>query len=440
MKHFRKIFSSWGGRTTLNSRGCDYSWQDDTFPADAGKKLFYLPYGLGRSYGDSCLLDDGCQIEAGRMDHLIAFDPYTGVLRCEAGCTIAQILEFCIPAGWFVPVTPGTKFVTIGGCLANDVHGKNHHRAGTFGCFVRSFALKRSDGAVLECSSEKNPDLFCATIGGLGLTGLVLWVEFQLRKMSSPFIRQKSQRLAGVKDFFEVAQREDQNSEYSVAWLDASHAGKPRGLFMGGNHAEKKQSFARYTSAPRLSIPFTFPDCALRNWSIHLLNSVYYHTHVGQSNERDVFFDSFFYPLDGVGHWNKAYGKKGLTQYQFVVPMNYGPEALEEALGKLRTARQTSFLTVVKQFGSVLSPGMLSFPRPGVTVCFDLPHLGESTLRLLEELDETVFACQGALYPAKDARMSRESFEKSFPRHKEFREWVDPAFSSNFARRVGLTL
>lgn len=431
-----KTFQSWGGKTTSGSHAIDLAWRDETWTTGNRKML---PYGLGRSYGDSCLLDDGDMIETQRVDHLIAFDPETGIVRCEAGCALAKLLEFCVPRGWFVPVSPGTKFVTLGGCVANDIHGKNHHRAGTFGCFVTRLALRRSDGSERECSLENHSDLFRATIGGLGLTGVILWVELRLRPIRSSLIRQRTQRLSGIDSFFAVARSEEAKSEYTVAWLDATHAGSPRGIFISGNHADDIDETTQLHSAPRWTVPFTLPDFVLGGRSIALMNAVYYSANSSRRGEHSVSYDSFFYPLDAVAHWNRAYGKKGLAQYQFVVPLEHGPDVLRETLGKAQAAKQASFLTVVKLFGAIESPGLLSFPRPGVTVCFDFPHLGEATERLLNDLDETVFAASGALYPAKDARMSRESFERSFPRHRQFKELIDPACSSNFAKRTGLT-
>ena len=431
-----KKFYSWGGRATSGAHGTDLAWRDEPLPAFPGKML---PYGLGRSYGDSCLLDDGAMVETQRLDHLIAFEPATGVVRCEAGCTLAKLLEFCVPRGWFIPVSPGTKFVTLGGCVANDVHGKNHHRAGTFGCFVRRLGLWRSDGVERECSLDNNAQLFRATIGGLGLTGLIRWVEIQLKPIRSALIEQRTTRLRGIDSFFEVARREEAEFEYAVAWLDATHAGNPRGIFIAGNHAQTSGPLDQPSSASRVSVPFTLPDFVLGARSIGLMNASYYATNAFRTGERTVGYDSFFYPLDAVGHWNRAYGKKGLIQYQLVVPMEFGPEVLRETLEKVQAEKQASFLTVVKLFGTMASPGMLSFPRPGVTVCFDFPHLGAATERLLDDLDRTVFGCGGALYPAKDGRMSRDAFERSFPRHREFKELIDPACSSNFAKRTGLT-
>lgn len=432
-----KTFYSWGRRSTTGAQGFDLAWKEDSLPSGSTP---LLAAGLGRSYGDSCLLDRGYMIETGHLNRLIAFDSATGLLTCEAGCTLAQLLEFCVPRGWFVPVTPGTKFVTVGGCVANDVHGKNHHRAGSFGCFVQRLGVRRSDGTAPVCSPTENSGLYRATIGGLGLTGVILWVELQLRAIRSPKIRQHTEALHGFDAFFDVARRQEAAFEYSVAWLDATHRGQPRGIFIAGNHVETDTPLdAGAPPLPRLKLPRTLPDCTVNAWTLRLLNTGYYTANAFRRAERDVPYNGFFYPLDAVADWNLAYGRKGLVQYQFVVPMAHGPEALRETLGKVQAARQASFLTVVKLFGAAESPGLLSFPRPGVTVCFDLPNQGDATARLLDDLDRTVFACEGALYPAKDYRMSRAAFERSFPRHAEFKPFIDPRCASNFSRRTGLT-
>ena len=394
---------------------------------------------MGRSYGDSCLLDDGTMFETRMLDRVLAFNEVSGIVRCEAGCTLAALLEFCVPRGWFPPVTPGTKWVTLGGCVANDVHGKNHHVAGTFGCFVTRLGLRRTDGTELECSAESNPALFGATIGGLGLTGVMLWVELRLRRIRSARMRSRVRALHGTEAFFSGVDEDGATPEYSVAWLDTSHGGEPRGLLITGDHADEPGELAAAGTTPKISVPMTLPDFALGAWSIRMMNRSYYAANVRRREIKHGHYNPFFYPLDAVGDWNRAYGEKGLAQYQFVVPRESGAEVLRETLAKARKAGHFSFLTVVKVFGAVTSPGWLSFPRPGVTVCFDFPYLGPRTDRLLEDMDRTVFAAGGALYPAKDFRMSREAFERSFPRHVEFKSLIDPACSSNFAKRTGLT-
>ncbi|MDZ4789229.1 MAG: FAD-binding oxidoreductase [Blastochloris sp.] len=436
MSGVNKTLSSWGGNQSVGSKVYRTSWRSEPLPKVSTK---LLAYGMGRSYGDSCLLNNGTFIETHDLNHFISFDSSRGLIRVEAGCTMAALLRFCVPHGWFAPVTPGTKFVTLGGCLANDIHGKNHHNAGSFGCFVPRFGLRRSDGSELECSPDRNPELFCATIGGLGLTGLILWLELQLKPIRSPLISQTKTLLSGLDSFFEHAEKEEAEFEYSVAWLDVTHKGKPRGVFLAGNHAKQASALEHTLPVPLLSLPFQLPDAALSGWSIGLMNSGYYLSNVFSPKRNELFYDSFFYPLDSVAHWNRAYGAKGLRQYQFVVPRQNGLDVLAEVLDKVQVARQSSFLTVVKLFGNRRSPGILSFPRAGVTVCFDFPNLGAATERLLDDLDTTVFSCGGALYPAKDCRMSPDAFERSFPKHKEFKKWIDPAFASTFSQRIGLT-
>jgi FAD/FMN-containing dehydrogenase len=429
-------FCSWGGRVSVGTRREQLVWRNDSLPVSSGR---FLAFGVGRSYGDSCLLDHGTMLETRMLDHILEFDATSGIVRCEAGCTLASLLEFSVPRGWFPPVTPGTKWVTLGGCVANDVHGKNHHGAGTFGCFVTRLSLRRSDGKELECSAENNVALFGATIGGLGLTGVIVWVELRLRRIKSAHLRSRIRPLKGGEAFFSEVDEDGATPEYSVAWLDTSHEGEPRGLLITGDHVEAPGKLVASGRVSKISLPVTLPDYALGPWAIRMMNRTYYAANVRRRGVKDVHYNPFFYPLDAVGDWNRAYGKKGLAQYQFVVPKDSGAEVLREALAKARAAKHFSFLTVVKIFGAIASPGLLSFPRPGVTVCFDFPYLGAQTDQLLEDLDRTVFAVNGALYPAKDFRMSREAFERSFPHHGEFKSLIDPACSSNFAKRTGLT-
>lgn len=436
MKNLYKTFRSWGGRTSIDSLAQAIDWRTDEF---ASASLKILPFGMGRSYGDSCLLDQGVMLETRRLNHLISFDAQTGIVCCEAGCSLEELLATSIPRGWFIPVSPGTKFVTMGGCLANDVHGKNHHNAGTFGCHVIRFALRRSDGTITECSLEENPELFCATIGGLGLTGLILWLAIQLKPIVSPYILQKKTILKGIDSFFEVAEAEEAQFEYSVAWLDLTHEKNARGVFLAGNFDQDPAPLVTRPRASFLAVPRTLPDFILGTQATKTLNTVYYYSKTVAPETQKIHYEPFFYPLDRIKNWNLAYGKKGLIQYQFVVPRILAPKVLSEVIKKTHSAQQSSFLTVVKSFGAIRSPGLLSFPRPGITVCLDLPNLGSSTVTLVRELDQIIFSSEGALYPAKDSLMNAEAFQKSYPNYVEFKKWIDPAFSSNFSLRVGLT-
>ncbi len=400
---------------------------------------FVLPYGLGRSYGDSCLNDGGTLLDTSSMRRFISFDELTGTLRCEAGVTLGDILELGIPRGWFLPTSPGTKYVTVGGAIANDVHGKNHHVAGTFGRHVTRFELLRSSGERLICSPAQNRELFQATIGGLGLTGLILWAEIRLRKVDGPFITMESIRFANLAEFFEIAGDSDEHYEFTMAFVDALAKGKSagRGIFTRGNHAWQKRIPGKSgTPKQRLNFPLMAPGFLLNKLSLTAFNTLLYWKQPVKRTRAIVPFDPFFYPLDSIGNWNRMYGSRGFVQHQCVVPHESGSEAMHELFDTIAASGEGANLAVLKKFGDLESPGMISFPRPGVTLALDFPMKGERTLQLLERMDEVVLKYGGAIYPAKDARMSPKTFAASFPRWREFATFVDPRFSSSFWRRV----
>jgi FAD/FMN-containing dehydrogenase len=394
-----------------------------------------LTFGLGRSYGDSCLNDGGHLIDTSHLDRFISFDSGSGLFACEAGVSLAGILAFILPHGWFLPVTPGTKFVTVAGAVANDVHGKNHHRAGTFGCHVTRFELLRSDGSRYLCSKDENPELFRATIGGLGLTGVILWVEFKLRRIASAFITSHKKPFGSLAEFAALSASADKTDEFTVSWLDCLSP-KGRGVFIAGNHVEESDgSLSKPVPQPKLSVPLDAPGFLLNRLSVAAFNQLYYSMNRGGSNNTKTHFDPFFYPLDAIGKWNRMYGSRGFLQYQFVVPDEH-EDLVYEILKRLVKSGRASFLAVLKKFGGIASPGMLSFPRPGTTLALDLPYRPD-TVRLLEELDAMLRTCPGTrIYPAKDARMSPETFTHSFPQWREFKRYIDPRFSSSFWRRV----
>jgi len=395
-----------------------------------------LAYGLGRSYGDSCLNDGGYLIDTSALDRILAFDAETGRMRCSAGVPLSTILELAIPRGWFLPVTPGTKYVTIAGAVANDVHGKNHQCAGTIGCHVTGFELLRSDGSRLLCSPRDNPSWFAATIGGLGLTGILLWVELQLKRIHSSRITVETLPFRGLDEFLDITgQSERAGFEYTVAWIDCLSGSQTRGIFYRGNHAEDGALQAGKTRASGPRVPFVFPEFVLGRVTVKAFNTLYYHVKAHARSTATVAYDPFFYPLDGLRDWNLIYGSRGLVQYQCVVP-EAEAAAFQTILDAISASGQGSFLGVIKKFGSIPSPGMLSFPRPGLTLALDFPARGAATQQLLNRLDEVVRAAGGALYPAKDSRMSPATFEASFPRLDEFRPFVDPHLSSGFWRRV----
>ena len=436
-----KMPGSWGRYPQIApNRVLPIFWRDE-LPNLAELELSILPHGYGRSYGDSCLNEDGILLDMSHLTRFLSFDVEKGLLRCEAGVSLADILELIVPHGWFLSVTPGTKFVSIGGAIANDVHGKNHHRAGTFGCHITRFELLRSDGRRLLCSPEENADLFQATIGGLGLTGIILWAEIRLRPIRSPLIDMERIRFASLREFIDIAAASEQDFEYTVAWVDCLASGKQlgRGFFTRGNHAEHEASTTIKKKRSR-TIPVDFPSWILNIQTIRALNTAYFHAQREKSVQKIGPYDPFFYPLDAIHQWNRVYGKRGFFQYQCIVPHDGGYEVTKELLERVSRSGQGSFPSVLKTFGDVSSPGMLSFPRPGLELALDFANQGKKTLELLEDLDRVVCQSGGVVYPAKDARMSSESFEVYFPHWREFAEYIDPKFSSSFWRRVTATI
>jgi len=392
-----------------------------------------LPYGLGRSYGDSCLNSGRELIDCRRLNRILGFDESTGMLRCESGVSLSDIIDVFLPKGWFLPVTPGTRFVTVGGAIANDVHGKNHHCAGTFGAHVRQIGLHRSNDGLVECNSQYNSEMLRATIGGLGLTGVIAFADIQLKRMAGPWIDSETIPFQSLSRFLDLSRESNDRFEYTVAWLDCFAGKTPRGIFIRGNHAADRGREFRLKHGPRL--PFALPSWTLNRYAVKAFNTAYYKIHAAKNKAAVVPYDSFFYPLDSVRQWNLLYGRQGFLQYQCVIPET-NAAALEELLDRISQSGMGSFLGVLKQFGYAPPAGMLSFPRPGVTLALDFQMRGERTLKLMQSLDEIVLQSGGALYPAKDARMSRALFEASFPHWRSFVSYIDPKMSSSFWRRV----
>ena len=397
-----------------------------------------LAYGNGRSYGDSCLNNGGTLVETRGLDRFIAFDPATGVLDCEAGVLLAEILALVVPQGWFLPVTPGTQYVTVGGAIANDVHGKNHHVAGTFGRHVHELELRRTDGDCLHCSRQLNADWFAATVGGLGLTGLVTRARIGLRRIEGPYMDVDTRRFDDLDTFLKLSAAADDDHEYTVAWTDCTARGSAvgRGWFMQANHkpALGQKPDPRRRGAP--AFPFTTPVSMINRATLRPLNTLYFHRRWRSAWRDTQHYQPYFYPLDGIRHWNRAYGPTGFLQYQCVVPHADARASITELLERIAAAGAGSFLSVLKVFGDVPSPGLMSFPRPGVTLALDFPNRGRPTFELLDALDGVVMAAGGGVYPAKDARMSGAAFRQYFPEWRHFSSYVDPGVSSSFWRRV----
>lgn len=409
-------------------------WRTDALEAESP----LIPRGLGRSYGDVCLNDGGTLLPTSKLTHLIAFDATTGLLRAEAGISLADILAFSIPRGWFLPVTPGTKYVTLGGAIANDVHGKNHHVAGTIGCHIPRFELLRSTGDRLLCSTTENNDLFRATIGGIGLTGLITWAEIQLIPINNALIDQEAIPFVSLKEFFSINDESDHKFDYTVAWIDTTLKNRDlRGIFLRGNHASEPAELPKHiTDHSLLSIPILAPSMLLNPLSMRLFNSTYFTFNRWHQDHHQTHYDPFFYPLDKVSHWNRLYGRPGFLQYQFVVPREAAAGVVPLLLKEAHRTNTVAFLSVLKTFGERSSPGLLSFPRPGITLAMDVRNRGTITLETLNRFDEIVLAHQGRLYPAKDSRMSAETFRACYPELETLLPSIDPAFSSQFSRRV----
>jgi FAD/FMN-containing dehydrogenase len=400
-----------------------------------------LAYGNGRSYGDSCLNSNGALIDMRAMDRILGFDASTGILEAEAGTMLSDIIAHAAPLGFFPQVVPGTQFVTLAGAIANDVHGKNHHRRGTFGRHVEAFKLLRSDGSLHHCTPTRDARLFEATIGGMGLTGVILSASIRLMRVESLDIDERVAPFRNLGEFFELIGEADANNEYVVAWLDQLASGKHagRGLLMTGNHA-RHGSRAAQRAGSRLAVPFQPPVNLLSRPFLKLFNAAYRSRKSSPKPAAAVAYQGFFFPLDGVRDWNRLYGPRGLYQHQSVVPEPTARAAIAEMLDFARSAGQGSFLTVLKRLGPMRSPGFVSFPRAGYTLTLDFPNKGKATLDMLAGLDRITIEAGGAVNPYKDARMSAQTFAASFPDWRMLEAVRDPAFMSDFWARTARQL
>lgn len=393
-----------------------------------------LAYGNGRSYGDVCLNPGGGLWLTSGLNKFISFNQDTGLISCESGLLLKDIQSLAIPRGWILPVTPGTQLSSIGGAIANDIHGKNHHEKGSFGNHVKQIKLLRTDGSSIQCSRELQPELFSATIGGLGLTGVIVEVEIQLVRVSGPWLDTETIPFTGIAEFLSLADSSESHWEYTVSWIDCLSGKKVRGIFMRASHSQK--NYGDSPSQPELKMPLTPPFSLVNKMTLKPFNYLYRRLQESKTGPDHAHYSSFFYPLDHLADWNKMYGPKGFYQYQSVVPRYLGAEAVEEMLDEISKSGIGSFLAVLKTFGSPQPLGMLSFPEPGITLALDFPNQGDKTLSLFDRLDAIVREAGGRLYPAKDARMSRSMFEAGYPRLNEFLAYRDAGISSAFSRRV----
>lgn len=396
-----------------------------------------LVVGSKLSYGDSCLNTNGNLYINKNNNCILNFNPSEETIKAEAGITFDALLKFLVPRGFFLPVTPGTKFITLGGAIANDIHGKNHHQDGNFGRWIKDLTLIKSN-SVIVCSQAENSNLFKATIGGLGLTGYIKDCTFKIIKIKSAFIDTEVIKFRTVDDFFRINES-SVNFRYTVAWIDCLSSkaanGSLNGLYIRGNHSESGD--LRVHKDPGLKIiPFNFPSWALNKFSVKIFNFLYFNKQLSRIKKMTSHYDPFFYPLDTIKAWNRIYGKAGLFQFQCVIPMNKAKPTLIELLRLIGESGQGSFLSVLKTFGPVPSEGFLSFPKEGITLALDFSNLGEKTLDLLKKLYDLVEENDGKIYPAKDQILDKEKFEKMYPALNKFIKYTDPKFSSDWWKRV----
>ena len=447
MRPKQQDLSGWG-RYPIQSANCFRPERVQALREICQRSENIIAHGLGRSYGDAALNEQHDALLCRRLKRFLHFDPPTGELECEAGLSLEELIDFALPKGYFIPVTPGTKFVTVGGAIAADVHGKNHHRDGCFSNFVESFELVLASGHIKKCSRQRNTALFWATIGGMGLTGVLLRVTLKLQPVETAYIEvthKKAQDLEQILQFFE---EHSDSHQYSVAWIDclAKGAKLGRSVLMLGEHAKHEALDSKRQQRPlrpklkrKKSIPFNFPSFALSPFTVRCFNKLFYWKHSNKTYLID--YDQFFYPLDSINHWNRMYGKRGFVQYQCALPWETGPVAMRKLLEALAESGRASFLAVLKAFGAQGS-GLLSFPMPGLTLALDLPAK-DGLEDFLHKLDDIVLEAGGRLYLAKDACMRSDDFKQMYPRLDEFlalKKEIDPqnVFQSSQARRLGL--
>lgn len=394
--------------------------------------------GNGRSYGDSALASS--MISTLACNHFIAFDEATGLLTCEAGVLLSDIIAAFLPSGWFLSVTPGTKLITVGGAVASDVHGKNHHIQGCFSECVESFELALPNGENKTCSRSQNTNWFHATCGGMGLTGVITQVSFYLKRVQSQWIEQTTIKTANLKETFSAFEQY-QDSPYSVAWIDCLASGDSlgRSLLMVGDFAQDGDLDVKPKN--NLTIPLDFPSFALNTFTVKAFNALYYgKAKAGESKQR-VGVDSFFYPLDAINHWNRIYGKNGFIQFQFILPKAVSFDGLESILKRISQSGMGSFLAVLKLYGAQ-NQNWLSFPMEGYSLALDF-KMQSGLVEFVRSMTDEVVALGGRVYLAKDALLTREQFEQSYPRAEQFRTFrqaqgLNTHFQSLLSQRLGL--
>jgi FAD/FMN-containing dehydrogenase len=436
---------SWGGMggeiASLAQPAFSCELADCIAAPGRGGQAKCLVIGNLRSYGDEVLSVDGHYVQTTRCNRIIAIDREKETLTAECGISIDAIQGRLAPLGYQLPVTPGTAFLTLGGAIANDVHGKNHHVAGTFGRYVVRFELARSTGEVMQCSAEENPDWFGATIGGMGLTGAITWATIRLRRVETAWLQVRSQRFANLDEFFQIDEQKKGSNEHTVAWIDCLATGKSlgRGIYSVANPIGPEEARVPYeprSNGFRASVPIQLPVSPVNRLTLSLMNTLYYRSH--RTGSRRVHYKQWMYPLDSIGNWNRLYGPGGFRQFQCVVPPGHARDAIGEMLETIASVGQGSFLAVLKNFGALGSPGWMSFPMPGTTLALDFAHRGARTTELLLKLHQITAAAGGRLYAAKDGCSPAESLAGGYPNFQRFKRMIDPGMGSMLAQRLRL--
>jgi decaprenylphospho-beta-D-ribofuranose 2-oxidase len=437
----KRLISNWNNYPVVEADEISFDYDRELFQKLNGSAT--IPHGNGRCYGDASL--SACVVNTLRFDKILSFNVQQGIITCQSGLLLSDLLEVIVPHGWFLPVTPGTKFITIGGAVASDVHGKNHHVDGSFSRHVRSMSVLTGIGK-LSCSKDDNADLFWATCGGMGLTGVILEVTFQLKRIETSYIRQKQIKAMSLDEVM-VLFAEYSDYTYSVAWIDCLKTGSNfgRSILILGEHAleiEVPERKRKLTSKekPFFTVPFNLPSFVLNSWSVKAFNAMYYAKNHHKVTDGLVNYNPFFYPLDSILHWNRVYGKRGFVQYQFVLPLRSSRDGLRKILGRINRMGMGSFLAVLKLFGE--QNDLISFPMEGYTLALDFP-IKPGLFEFLDELDEVVADYGGRIYLSKDARMKKEVFWETYPNAVKFKEILkkydpDNRFVSNLSQRLML--
>lgn len=430
-----KNYNPWNNIPKNSNSNINYI--DNNLSIDFNQKTTYLGRGEGRSYGDVCLNNNGTLLDTKNLNKVLNFDYINGFIECEAGITLSEILNFIIPKGWFLPVVPGTSFVTLGGAIANDIHGKNHHKLGSFGNFIEELTLLTSKKGIIKCSLSQNLEKYSATIGGLGLTGLIVSAKIKLIEVENDLVDSRSIRFSSLNEFFELNKKLEKSNDYTVSWVDINIKNKElRGVFHVGNHSKKIQNYTiKKNKKLFIKVPFLQRFSLVNNLTINILNNFYFW--INKSNQLKIKnYRSFFFPLDIIKNWNKAYGVKGFYQYQFVVPLENSKSTLKEVINIVSKYKQRPVLSVLKTFGRVKSLGMLSFPQEGLTLAMDFQNKGTKTLNMLKDLDKVILKYNGRIYIAKDSRVEKSEFHKFYSNFVEFSKFIDPKFNSTFLNRI----